>query len=90
MGHKLVQLDGYVHEIASNPLNRFNPRKLKLSKWTACEPVNREKHFLVIQLLCDEQGVPVQVELQAVHSARTELLEWQALRDSRRWKMGWN
>jgi tryptophan-rich hypothetical protein len=49
-------------------MNKFNPRKLKLSKWTACEPVNREKHFLVIQLLCDELGAPVQVELQAVHS----------------------
>jgi tryptophan-rich hypothetical protein len=50
-------------------MNKFNPRKLKLSKWTACEPVNREKHFLVIQLLCDELGAPVQVELQAVPRA---------------------
>ncbi|WP_212800657.1 TIGR02450 family Trp-rich protein [Pseudomonas sp. St316] len=70
-------------------MNRFNPRKLKLSKWTACEPVNREKHFLVIQLLCDELGVPLQVELQAVHSARCEVFDWRELCDSKRWKMGW-
>ncbi|WP_230147546.1 TIGR02450 family Trp-rich protein [Pseudomonas brassicacearum] len=71
-------------------MNKFNPRKLRLSKWTACNPVNREKHFLVLQLLCDEQGSPIQVELQAVQSARIEWLDWQVLRDSTRWKMGWS
>jgi len=71
-------------------MNTFNPRKLGLSKWTACNPINREKHFLVLQLLCDKQGLPVKVELQAVHSERIEWLDWQALRDSTRWKMGWH
>ncbi|AOE65064.1 TIGR02450 family Trp-rich protein [Pseudomonas corrugata] len=70
-------------------MNPFNPRKLTLSKWTACAPVNREKHFLVIRLLCDELGVPLQVELQAVHSGRTELLDWRELRDDKRWRIGW-
>ena len=88
--YKLVQFSDSVHKKCERAMNKFNPRKLKLSKWTACEPVNREKHFLVIQLLCDDQGAPIQVELQAVHSARSELLDWQALRDSRRWKMGWS
>jgi len=71
-------------------VNAFNPRKLKLSKWTACQPVNREKHFLVTQLICDEAGVPVQVELQAVHSQRVELFDWSELRDDKRWKIGWH
>ena len=31
-------------------MNRFNPRKLRLSKWTACQPENCEKHFLVTDL----------------------------------------
>jgi tryptophan-rich hypothetical protein len=71
-------------------MNRFNPRKLHLSKWTAVQPVNREKHFLVVQLLCDESGTPLQVELQAVYSGRSQLLDWQALRDSQCWKQGWH
>jgi len=35
-------------------VNRLNPRKLLLSKWTAALPQNREKHFLVSELFCDE------------------------------------
>ncbi|WP_448632743.1 MULTISPECIES: TIGR02450 family Trp-rich protein [Pseudomonas fluorescens group] len=70
-------------------MNPFNPRKLALSKWTACAPVNKEKHFLVTQLICDEAGVPLQVELQAVYSGRTERLDWRELRDDKRWRMGW-
>ncbi|PWB32395.1 TIGR02450 family Trp-rich protein [Pseudomonas sp. SDI] len=70
-------------------MNRFNPRKLGLSKWTAREPVNREKHFLVTELICDEEGTPLQIELQAVHSGRKQLLDWRELRNSQRWKIGW-
>jgi tryptophan-rich hypothetical protein len=28
-------------------MNRINPNKLQHSKWTAVQPCNREKHFLV-------------------------------------------
>ncbi|MGN8273496.1 TIGR02450 family Trp-rich protein [Pseudomonas sp. SMV71] len=71
-------------------MNIFNPRKLKLSKWTACVPVNREKHFLVTRVICDETDRPISVELQAVHSGRAELLDWTELRDEKRWRMGWH
>lgn len=71
-------------------MNKFNPRKLKLSKWTACAPVNREKHFLVTQVICDEADRPIGIELQAVHSGRLELLDWTELRDEKRWRMGWH
>jgi hypothetical protein len=47
------------------PQHRLNPRKLLLSKWTAVQPHNREKHFLVSELFCDEQGQVLQIELQA-------------------------
>jgi tryptophan-rich hypothetical protein len=47
------------------PQHRLNPRKLLLSKWTAVQPQNREKHFLVSELFCDEQGHVLQLELQA-------------------------
>ncbi len=68
---------------------RLNPRKLLLSKWTARQPQNREKHFLVSELICDEEGTVLQVELQAVLTQRSERLDWQALQDGERWQMGW-
>ena len=70
-------------------MNRFNPRKLKLSKWTARQPRDKEKHFLVTDLAHDEEGVLLQVELQAVHSQRCQWLDWRDLRDSEKWLMGW-
>ena len=34
-------------------------------------------------------GVIPWVELEAVHSGRTQLIEWRALLDSAVWKQGW-
>lgn len=70
-------------------MNRINPSKLLLSKWTAAQPKNREKHFLVTELFRDEDGTVLTVELQAVLTQRSERFEWQALRDQNHWKMGW-
>jgi tryptophan-rich hypothetical protein len=70
-------------------VNRINPSKLLLSKWTAAQPKNREKHFLVTELFRDEDGTVLAVELQAVLTQRSERFEWQALRDQNHWKMGW-
>ena len=73
----------------SNSRHRLNPRKLLLSKWTATQPKHREKHFLVTELICDEEGTVLQVELQAVLSKRTEQLDWRVLQNSEQWRMGW-
>ncbi|MEA9996250.1 TIGR02450 family Trp-rich protein [Pseudomonas sp. 10B1] len=70
-------------------MNRLNPRKLLLSKWTAAHPELREKHFLVTELFCDEQGIVLEVELQAVLTRRTERLPWLSLQNSDAWRMGW-
>ncbi len=69
--------------------HRLNPRKLLLSKWTAARPLNREKHFLVTELFCDEDGTVLQVELQAVLSQRSQRLDWQTLENAQHWLMGW-
>lgn len=73
----------------SNSRHRLNPRKLLLSKWTATQPKHREKHFLVTELICDEEGTVLQVELQAVLSKRTEQLDWRMLQNPEQWRMGW-
>ena len=70
-------------------MNRLNPRKLLLSKWTAAHPRNREKHFLVTELFCDEEGTVLEIELQAVLTKRSERMTWQVLQDDQSWLMGW-
>ncbi|MEB0136288.1 TIGR02450 family Trp-rich protein [Actimicrobium sp. CCC2.4] len=68
----------------------ISPKKLLLSKWTALTPVNREKHFLVSRVVVPEDGSPItQVDLQAVHSLRTETIFWRELDDATVWVVGW-
>jgi len=68
---------------------RINPRKLLLSKWTAVQPQQREKHFLVTELIRDEEDNILGVELQAVLTQRSQQLDWRQLQDSERWLQGW-
>jgi len=68
---------------------RLNPRKLLLSKWTAAQPQNRERHFLVTELIRDEQDNILGVELHAVLTQRSQQLDWHQLQDSERWLQGW-
>ncbi len=68
---------------------RLNPGKLLLSKWTAAQPQNRERHFLVTELIRDEQDNILGVELQAVLTQRSQQLDWRQLQDSERWLQGW-
>ena len=68
---------------------RLNPAKLLLSKWTASHPRNRERHFLVTELLRDEQERVIAVELQAVLTGRSERIDWQQLLDTEHWQQGW-
>ncbi|KPA93456.1 tryptophan-rich conserved hypothetical protein [Pseudomonas asplenii] len=71
-------------------MNRINPRKLLLSKWTAARPENRERHFLVTELFHDETGtLLLELELQAVLTRRNQRIPWQQLQDAERWRMGW-
>ena len=70
-------------------MNRINPSKLLLSKWTAAQPQNREKHFLVTELFRDEEGTVLDIELQAVLTKRSERLDWQSLKNSDTWILGW-
>lgn len=70
---------------------RLNPRKLLLSKWTAVQPLHKEKHFLVTRvLLPDDPSQPItEVELEAVYTRRSRIIAWQTLTDSRCWRQGW-
>jgi len=70
---------------------RLNPRKLLLSKWTAAIPRDREKHFIVVELVEPEAegAAPQQLVLEAVHSKRRQTLDWRDLTDDTCWLQGW-
>ena len=70
-------------------MNRINPAKLLLSKWTAARPRNKEKHFLVTELFRDADGTVLEIELQAVMTLRAQRLAWQTLQNAEAWQIGW-
>ncbi len=70
-------------------MNRFNPDKLLMSKWTANTLQNREKHFLITRLLRDEGGVVQECVIEAVLTHREQVIPWQILKDDSLWKQGW-
>ena len=72
---------------ARNPVNR---KKLPGSKWTAVHPVHRQKHFLVIDWVRDDEGQPTdQVQIEAVLTKVVRALHWRDLEDVARWRIGW-
>ncbi|WP_417597474.1 TIGR02450 family Trp-rich protein [Oceanospirillum sp.] len=73
----------------TTPKNQINPRKLLQSKWTAVEPMDREKHFLVTEVEFDEEGTVTYCELEAVISHKLYPINWQDLKDASRWRQGW-
>jgi tryptophan-rich hypothetical protein len=71
---------------------RLNPRKLLHSKWTAVQPRNKEKHFMVTRVVQpDTPDLPItHVEIEAVHSQRSVVMPWRDLTDTAVWKQGWH
>ena len=51
--------------------------------------MNREKHFLVTELFCDETDKVLEIELQAVLTRNSQRIAWQSLQDTQEWVMGW-
>ena len=70
-------------------MNHLNPDKLLMSKWTATQPRQRERHFLVTRLVRSEDEIIVGCVLEAVINKNTYEIDWRELRDSNRWAMGW-
>ncbi len=71
-------------------MNRFNPKKLFHSKWTALNPQNREKHFLVVAVNEDEvTGQLIDLELEAVMTKNSYTITAEVLKNSEQWQQGW-
>ncbi|MFK8028819.1 MAG: TIGR02450 family Trp-rich protein [Gammaproteobacteria bacterium] len=70
-------------------MNKFNPKKLLNSKWTAVKPVRKEKHFIVSSIESMDDGTVESISLEAVISKRTAQVDWRELEDSSQWRQGW-
>ena len=80
-----------MNEAITQSIRRLSPQKLKLSKWTAVKPVNKEKHFMVVEVVEPAvEGAPVvDIVLEAVHSRRRQTMPWRELADAAQWLQGW-
>jgi len=71
-------------------MNRFQTKKLMLSKWTALNPVDKQKHFIVVACLEDEESQKVlSCTLEAVMTKNQFEITPQSLKDSQKWRQGW-
>jgi len=70
-------------------MNRINPNKLLNSKWTAVQPVNKQRHFIVTNVIQSDDGLVTACEIEAVLTRKVSELDWRELKDSSRWIMGW-
>ena len=69
----------------------LHPKKLFLTKWTAVQPIARNKHFLVLRVIETEPPeLAIEwVELEAVHSKAVTRMHWRQLQDETLWRRGW-
>lgn len=70
-------------------MNRINPAKLMKSKWTALEPSNKEKHFLVTEIEFNEDGSVNECIIEAIMSKNIYSIDWVELKDENKWLQGW-
>ena len=72
-------------------MNPLNPKKLRLTKWTAVKPIAKQKHFLVSRVIQPEvETDPVElVEIESVFSKATQIIQWRELQNDEVWLQGW-
>ena len=71
-------------------MNQINPNKLLLSKWTAVKSKQKERHFIVTKLIRAENEEIIACELEAVINKNIYEMDWQILKDSSCWLIGWH
>jgi tryptophan-rich hypothetical protein len=70
-------------------MNRINPNKLLLSKWTALQPERKERHFIVSKVIRGQDETVTACILEAIISKNIYEIDWHQLEDSAVWLMGW-
>jgi len=67
---------------------QLNPRKLLYSKWTKLRVENKEKHFIVTDVIFDESVTPNHCITEAVISNAEYTVNWREFKNNRIWVMG--
>ena len=69
----------------------LHPKKLLLTKWTAVQPLAKNKHFLVSKVIQPEPpDAKIEwIEVEAVFSKKVTRIQWRELQDETRWRRGW-
>ena len=72
-------------------MNPLHPKKLLLSKWTATQPLHKNKHFLVAKVIEPPvEGSKIEwIEIEAVFSGATQRIAWRDLQNEDLGKQGW-
>lgn len=70
-------------------MNLFSPKKLLHSKWTKTVPMNKEKHFTIVEVEFDEQRNITLCIIEAVISHKQYPINWRELKDKTVWRLGW-
>ncbi|WP_372761856.1 TIGR02450 family Trp-rich protein [Pseudoalteromonas sp.] len=70
-------------------MNKLNPKKLLNSKWTAVAAINKEKHFIIVAVEFDEDGDVIECMTEAVISHNQYAIDWRELKDTEKWRQGW-
>ncbi|WP_040725522.1 TIGR02450 family Trp-rich protein [Thiomicrorhabdus sp. Kp2] len=71
-------------------MNKFNPKKLLLSKWTARQPKEKEKHFIVVKIEFDETKTDVlSCTLEALMTKKRYKTYPEELQNNQAWLQGW-
>jgi tryptophan-rich hypothetical protein len=70
-------------------MNKINPRKLLNSKWTAVTPRRKEKHFMVTEVVFDEEGIVTLCSIESLISKRSVPIKWRDLQNDINWVQGW-
>jgi tryptophan-rich hypothetical protein len=61
-----------------------------LSKWTAVNPLDKQKHFLVTHVSENDHNIIVACTLEAVLTCKEYECDWRELKDRTRWLAGWH
>jgi len=59
------------------------------SKWTAVDPLNKEKHFIIFEVEYDEDRAVISCLIEAIMSKRSIKIQWRDLKDTNQWIQGW-
>lgn len=70
-------------------MNKVNQKALLNSKWTRSVVINKEKHFIIVDIEFDEAQKVTLCVIEAVINKHQYDIDWRSLKDPKQWKFGW-